>query len=184
LQTGDVITRFEGREVEAEEEEELGSFQRLVAGSAPGKRVELGYLREGKPGTAKVEIGEQPKLEGEEVETPVGFHVKEITPNLARAHRLTSTTGAFVTFVANGSPASEAGLHMGDVIVRIEAANVASLAEFRSAIAGIDMKRRFLVQARRGDELKFLLIKPRAAAPGTEIPDAPKAASQVGSPLQ
>jgi S1-C subfamily serine protease len=184
LRTGDVITRFEGREVEAEEEEDLGSFQRLVAGSAPGTRVELGYLREGKPGTAKFEIGEQPKLEGEEVETPVGFHVKEITPNLARAHRLTSTTGAFVTFVANGSPASEAGLHMGDVIVRIEASDVASLSEFRSAIAGVDMKNRFLVQARRGDELKFLLIKPRAAAPGTEIPDAPKASSQVDSPVQ
>jgi serine protease Do len=184
LRTGDVITRFQDREVEAEEEEELGSFQRLVASSAPGTRVELGTLREGKPGTAKVEIGEQPKLEGEEIETPVGFHVKEITPSLARAHRLTSTTGAFVIFVANGSPASEAGLHTGDVIVRVEAADVASLAEFRSAIAGIDLSRRFLVQARRGDDLKFLLIKPRAAAPGTEIPDAPKAASQVGSPVQ
>ena len=184
LQTGDVITRFESREIEAEEEEDLGSFQRLVAGSAPGTRVELGYLRDGKPGTVKVEIGEQPKLEGEEVETPVGFHVKEITPNLARTHRLASTKGAFVTFVANGSPASEAGLHMGDVIVRIETSDVASLAEFRSAIAGVDMKRRFLVQARRGDELKFVLIKPRSAAPGTEIPDAPKASSQVDPPEQ
>jgi serine protease Do len=184
LQTGDVITRFATREVEAEEEEDLGVFQRLVAGSSPGTRVELGYLRAGKPRTAQVEIGEQPKLEGEEVETPVGFHVKEITPSLARSNRLTSTTGAFVTFVANGSPASEAGLRMGDVIVRVEAADVASLEQFRNAIAGVDMNRRFLVHARRGDELKFVLIKPRATAPGTEIPDAPKAASQVSPPVQ
>jgi hypothetical protein len=70
------------------------------------------------------------------------------------------------------------------VIVRIEAAEVASLAEFRTAIAGVDMKRRFLVQARRGDELKFELIKPRAAAPGTNSPDAPKAASQVIAPAR
>jgi serine protease Do len=174
-----VITRFDSRAIEAEEEEHLGAFQRLVAGSAPGTRVDLGYLRDGKPEITKVEIGEQPKLEGEEVEAPAGFHVKEITPNLARAHRLTSTSGAFVTFVANGSPASEAGLRTGDVIVRVDAADVASLEEFRSAIAGLDMKRRFLVRAQRGDELKFLLIKPRDTAPGTEIPDAPKAASGV-----
>ncbi|TMA34067.1 MAG: PDZ domain-containing protein [Deltaproteobacteria bacterium] len=182
LVTGDVITRFEGREVEAEEEEDLGSFQRLVASAAPGTRVELDYLRGGKPGTAKIEIGEQPKIEGEEVETSVGFHVKEITPNLARVHRLTSTVGAFVTFVASGSPASEAGLRMGDVIVRVEGADVASLAGFRTAIAGIDMKHRFLVQARRGDELRFLLIKPRAAGPGTPPDDTPDAAAQVSPP--
>src|SRR5262245_17052551 len=184
LHTGDVITHFEGHEVEAEEEEDLGSFQRLVAGAAPGTRVQLAYLREGKPATAKVEIGAQPKLEGEEVETPVGFHVKEITPNLARTNRLSSTSGAFVTFVASGSPASEAGLRTGDVIVQIEEADVASLSEFQSAIAGIDMKRRFLLRARRGDDLKFVLIKPRASAPGTEIPDAPKASTQVGLPVQ
>ena len=53
--------------------------------------------------------------------------MKEITPNLARTHRLASTVGAFVTFVANGSPASEAGLRTGDVIVRIESSDVASL---------------------------------------------------------
>src|SRR5204863_3719283 len=113
--------------------------------AVPGTRVELNYLRGGHPGKAQIEIGEQPRLEGEEVETPVGFHVKEITPSLARAQRLTSTAGAFVTFVASGSPASEAGLHTGDVIVRIEAADVASLDEFRGAIAGVDMKQPFLV---------------------------------------
>jgi S1-C subfamily serine protease len=181
LLTGDVITRFDGRPVDAEEEENLGSFQRMVASSVPGKKVQIDYLRGGQPGSTRVEIGEQPKIEGEEVETPVGFHVKEITPNLARTNRLPSTSGAFVTFVANGSPASEAGLEMGDVIVRIESADVASLEEFRKAIAGIDMKRRFLVQARRGDDLKFVLIKPRAGPRG-EDHGTSDAASQVSPP--
>jgi len=182
LETGDVITRFQGRAIEAEEDEDLGGFQRLVAREAPGTKVDLGYLREGKPGNARVEIGEQPKLEGEEVETPVGFHVKEITPSLARAHRLTSTAGAFVTFVANGSPASEAGLRSGDVIVRIESAEVASLDEFRGAIAHIDMTHKFLVRAQRGEELRFLLITPRATAPLGPATGATDAASQVSPP--
>jgi hypothetical protein len=68
---------------------------------------------------------------------------------------------------------------MGDVIVRIESAGVASLGDFRTAIAGVDLQHRFLVQARRGDVLKFLLIKPRPAAPGPEPADNADAASQV-----
>jgi serine protease Do len=184
LRVGDVITRYGDREIEAEEEEDLGAFQRLVASASPGTRVSLAYLRDGAPGTAQVEIGEQPKIEGEEVETPVGFHVKEITPNLARTHRLASTAGAFVTFVANGSPANESGLRSGDVIVRIEGSDVASLADFRTAIANVDMKHDFLVRARRGEELRFLLIKPRAAAPGDEAAEAPDAAAQVTPPAQ
>jgi serine protease Do len=184
LQTGDVITRFEGRAIEAEEDEDLGGFQRLIARAAPGARVELGYLRDGHAASAKVEIGEQPKIEGEEVETPVGFHVKEITPNLARSQRLTSTAGAYVAFVANGSPASEAGLRTGDVIVRIESADVRSLDEFRGAIAHVDMKRKFLVRALRGEELRFLLITPRATATDTPATEAADAASQVDSSAQ
>jgi serine protease Do len=184
LQTGDVITHFDRQEVEAEEEEDIGSFQRRVAGVTPGTQVELGYLRGGRPATALVQIGEQPKIEGEEVETPVGFHVKEITPNLARAHRLTSTAGAFVNFVANGSPASEAGLRVGDVIVQIEAKEVATLDGFRAALAGVDVQRRFLVRAQRGDDLKFVLIVPRAPTRRDEAPDAPDAASQGGPPVR
>ena len=185
LATGDVITSFEGRAIEAEEDEDLGGFQRLIARAAPGTKVDLGYVRDGKAATAKVEIGDQPKLDGEEVETLVGFHVKEITPNLARINRLTSTGGAFVTFVANGSPASEAGLRTGDVIVRIEASDVASLAEFRDAIAHVDMNHRFLVRARRGEELRFLLITPRATKPiDAPAAGATDAASQVDSPAR
>ncbi len=184
LQTGDVIARFDGHAVEAEKEEDLGSFQRIVAGAPPGTTVEVGYLHAGKPGTARVEVGEQPKLEGTEVETPVGFHVKEITPNLARVQRLPTTSGVFVSFVANGSPAAEAGLRSGDVIVRIEASDVANLPEFRGAIAAIDVKHRFLLQARRGDDLKFVLIKPRASAPGGDAADTPDAASQVSPPAR
>jgi serine protease Do len=179
LATGDVITRFQASEVEAEEDGDLGTFQRMVARAVPGTRVQLGYLRSGHPESAEVEIGEQPKLEGAELETAVGFHVQEITPHLARSHRLESTTGAFVTFVADGSPASESGLRTGDVIVQIEAAEVSNLADFQKAIDGVAKDRRFLVRARRGDELKFLLIKPRGTVPGGEAADAADAAAHV-----
>ena len=160
LETGDIITRFDGRDVEAEEQEDLGSFQRLVARVAPGSEVEIRYLRSGETQRTKLVVGDQPALEGAEEESDFGFHVQEITPHLARTHRLTTTEGAFVTFVADGSPAREAGLRVGDVVVRVEEAEVADLDGFREALDSVEASERFLLLARRGDELKFLLVKP------------------------
>ncbi|MEM7410374.1 MAG: trypsin-like peptidase domain-containing protein [Myxococcota bacterium] len=160
LETGDIITRFDGRDVEAEEQEDLGSFQRLVARVAPGSEVEIRYLRSGETQRTKLVVGDQPALEGAEEESDFGFHVQEITPHLARTHRLTTTEGAFVTFVADGSPAREAGLRVGDVVVRVEETEVADLDGFREALDSVEASERFLLLARRGDELKFLLVKP------------------------
>ena len=110
LRAGDVITHWDGSDIEAEQEEDLGNLQRLVAGTEPGQSVPVQVLREGKTHTLTVHVGTQPKLQPTEVESELGFHVQEITRFLARDHRLDSTDGAYVHFVARGSPAREAGL--------------------------------------------------------------------------
>ena len=159
FESGDVVTRFGGVEIEGEEEEELGAFQRLVAGTQPGSRISVEILRAGEPRTLAVVVGTQPQVEPAEVETEAGFHVQELTPNLIREHRLSTDRGAFVHFVVRGSPAAEAGLQVGDVIERIETRPVADLAGFREAMALAERAPRFLVVARRGEETKYLLLK-------------------------
>lgn len=167
----DIITRIDGVAVEAEKEEDLNNFQRLVAGLPPGRQVRLDLLRGGKTEDVKVELGAQPKIIAAEAESELGFTVQEITDQLAREHRLDSSRGAFVLFVARGSPAREAGLQVGDVIVQVEDASVATLEEFRRAMAGVEGSPRFLIQARRGDETMFLLLKP-GARPAESPPEA------------
>jgi serine protease Do len=170
---GDVITAFNGVAVEAEKEEDLGSFQRLVAAVEPGDEARMQILRKGEPLTARAVIGTQPKIDPAEVESELGFHVQEITANLERDHRLDSKDGAFVFFVARGSPAREAGLRVGDIIVGIEDTPIVDLDDFEAAIASAENSRRFLIRARRGDEIKFLLVKPGArAAEDDEATDA------------
>ncbi len=159
LRTGDILVSFDGRSIETEKQEDLGSFQRLVARTLPGQQVELGILRDKKLRTVRVEIGTQPKVEPAEEESEVGFHVQEITENLARQHRLSTDRGTFERFVARGSPASEAGLRVGDVIERIEDREVTDLDDFRRAMQDTAEKQRFLITARRGIETKFLLVK-------------------------
>jgi S1-C subfamily serine protease len=174
LAPGDVITHFDGKAVEAEQEEDLGDFQRRVAGVPPGRTVVLSLLRAGKAREVRVELGTQPTVQPEESETGFGFHVQEITEKLFREQRLESREGAYVSFVARGSAASEAGLFPGDVVERIDDQRVRDLAELRRALEGVEEKPSFLITARRGGDLKFLLVKqgvrPAAPAAGGEDP--------------
>jgi len=173
LRPGDIITHFDGIAVEAEKEEDLGAFQRLVAGVMPGQEVKLGLVRDREPRGARIVVGTQPKVDPNQVETEFGFHVQEITANLARDQRLDSTEGAFVAFVGRGSPAREAGLRVGDVVVQIEGVPVTDLDDFRIAIERVADLPRFLVTTRRGEERKFLLVKPDAGTSDEELETDP-----------
>jgi len=180
LRTGDILIRFAGQPVAAEKEEDLGGFQRLVAGVAPGEPVEIELLRERRPLTVHATLAAQPKVEPEEVETEVGFHVQEITEAIFREQRLASRAGAYVSFVASGSPAAEAGLDVGDVVRRIESQPIEDLEDFRTAIAGVESASRFLMTAERGDETLFLLIRPGARPSEQQAPTTPGEASHRG----
>ena len=136
----------------------------------PGQQATLDLLRDGKPRRLNVQVGTQPQVEPAEAETEIGFHVQEITRNLARDERLAVDRGAFVSFVARGSAASEAGLEIGDVIERIEDREVENLDDFRVASREAMRLERFLIVARRGAEKMYLLVKrgaPRSPPPRT-----------------
>ncbi len=172
LRPGDLLTTFGDHDVDAEKDENLGAFQRRVAGTAPGSNVRLQVLREGRFREVEVTIGTQPKVEPEEEESDLGFHVQEITEGLFRSERLPVRDGVFVSFVARGSPAGRAGLFTGDVVVGVDSLPVAGLDDFRRAVARAEDQRRVLLRARRGEDLRFLLLDRGAptAAPG-ETPD-------------
>jgi 2-alkenal reductase len=49
----------------------------------------------------------------------LGVQWQAITPNIARMYRLPVEWGVYVTAVANGSPADQAGLQIGDIITQV-----------------------------------------------------------------
>jgi serine protease Do len=167
-----VITGVNGSPVEAEKEEDLGGFQRRIASLAPGDSAEISLLRERRGLSVSVKLGVQPKVDPADAETDVGFHVQEITENLYREGRLDSREGAYVSFVARGSPAAEAGLFAGDVVEQIDDRAVKNLADFEAAMAQVEDKPRFLIHARRGSDLRFLLVQ-RGAHPATPEEPSP-----------
>jgi len=159
IEPGDVLTGLNGEPIEAEKEEDLGDFQRRVAAVAPGEAIELAILRRGKPKQISLVLATQPHVVPEEQETDLGFHVQEITENTYRDQRLATREGAYVRFVERGSPASESGLQPGDVIEGIDDESVKDLDSFRSALDDAAAKDAFLITARRGDMVKYLLLK-------------------------
>lgn len=159
IEPGDVLIEFAGTPIEAESEEDLGSFQRVVARVAPGQSAAIALLRGGERRTVAVTLAEAPRVEADEVESDAGFHAQEITETLVRTHRLGTRKGAFVSFVASGSPAAEAGLEPGDVIRRVEAREIASLGDLRDALGNVEKLARFLVTAERGEEMRYVLVR-------------------------
>jgi serine protease Do len=148
-----------------------------VASVRPGEEAKMEILRDRKEKTLEVHMGVQPSVEPEEDESDLGFHVQEITEHVYRSQRLATREGAYVSFVARGSPASEAGLFPGDVIERVEERDVESLDDFRNAMSSVENLTTFLVTTRRGEETKFLLLKrgaqPHVVGSGTIDPAEP-----------
>jgi serine protease Do len=71
-------------------------------------------------------IVKQLRAEGRVSRGWLGVSIQPITPDLARSFGLTAREGALVASVAEGSPAEQAGVKPGDVIVRYDGKAVAS----------------------------------------------------------
>ena len=62
---------------------------------------------------------------------------------------------------------------MGDVIVEVEHAPVASLGDLEGALSQVSKLPRFLITTKRGEETRYLLVKPSGGADeGPALQDA------------
>jgi serine protease Do len=151
LQSGDIVTEFEGKKLEAP-----GDLQRAVGLTVPGASAKVKVWREQGEKTLEVKIGEAPSDEreargGPTVPRParaaLGVEVRPITPEVARQLNLRSSEGVVVARVEDNSPAGEAGVQRGDVIREINGQRVRTIAEFE----------RLTKDVKEGDRLRLLL---------------------------
>jgi len=165
LQRGDVIVEFDGKPIK-----QMDELPRLVAATPIGKTCELVALRDGKRKSFEVKVGELPESEvaiqpakaGEKEDGPSawGLRVQNVTPEIARQLELDDSAGVVVAGVEPGSPAEEAGMRRGDVILEANGKSVAKSTDLRDALAGTKKGARLLV--RRGDSEVYVAMKPKA----------------------
>jgi serine protease Do len=163
IQRGDVIVEFAGEPIK-----EMDELPRRVAATAPGTKTQVSVMRAGKQKTFEIEVG---KLdEGQQVarndepqqdEGPVvfGMRVQDLGPDLAEQLGVTGEKGVVVTEVENDSPAAEAGVRRGDVILEVNQTAVANVGEFRSAMKS---QEKALLLVRRGEATIFVAVKKKA----------------------
>ncbi len=169
LERGDVIIEFDGHAVENPTQ-----FRNLVAATPIGRKVRIKLLRDGKSRELDVTIAEQPKTiaqsdsagdDGEGASPAgafAGLDMRELTAELARRFNLPrgEKGGVIVARIADGSPAGEAGLQVGDVITEVNRKPTASLRDFLKVAAGLGSKEPALVLVLRNGRSLYLTIKP------------------------
>jgi len=88
----------------------------------------------------------------------VGVRVQEITRRAARILGLESMDGVLVSYVDEGSPAEEAGVQTGDVIVSVNGERVEGIEEARRALFGVQVGDTLdLAVVRKGEMIGFRL---------------------------
>jgi serine protease Do len=164
LQRGDVITSIDGKAVT-----DVGHFRNLVAGTAPGTRVQLTILRNGRQQAAEVAIGEAPEPARPVAAAPARSQaglpdvaVTDVTPEVAQRLGLPpAVQGAVVTRVASGGPAAEAGLRPGDVIQEVNRQPVRSARDFARAVEQAG-DRDVVALVKRGGTSTYVVIERNA----------------------
>jgi serine protease Do len=132
LRAGDVITDIDGHKVEA-----AGDVIEYVSTQEIGKRVAVGFWRAGQRQSAQVALGELPSGEekGGAGGAKLGLALQTLTPDLAQSMGLPPDThGAVITDVAAGSPAAQAGLQEGEIVLEIDRHPVAGADDATAAL--------------------------------------------------
>jgi serine protease Do len=160
LKRGDIIVKFDGRPVHDEHELPL-----IVADTPINKKVAVEVIRDGNRKTLEVVIGELKTsptqvAKAEEPGSNWGMQVGRITPDIADHYHLQVHKGVVVRGVKPDSPAAEAGILPGDVLLEVNHHKVSSvddfLAEVKQAKAS---KRPALILLQRGSATLYTVIK-------------------------
>jgi len=151
IQSGDVIITFDGKAIN-----EMSELPLIVASTPVGKNTMIEVIRNGDKKTLDIKVGELKDVEpaptppasgGGNYSTGYGFTVADITSEMASQYNLPSKTGVIIIDVDSGSPAEEAGLQSGDIVVEIDREKIADASQFNRKIKAY----------KKGDTILFLI---------------------------
>jgi Do/DeqQ family serine protease len=136
VQQGDVITAINGRPVNDSNE-----LRNEIASLAPGSRVTLSVLRDGRERQVETTLAQLPDKgrASNDPQTPgehgrLGMSVEPLTPELANHLGSKARIGLVVDDVTAGGPAADAGIRSGDIIRQVNRRPVSSAADLQQAV--------------------------------------------------
>jgi serine protease Do len=182
LRAGDVIVRFNNRDVNVRFAEQIPALAREIADTPVGGTIPVAFLRDGKPVEATIttekllrDRGDKTALRG------WGFSAEEVTDFIAREQRLADREGVMVTGVRGGGPAAlaEPALQGGDVVRAIAGQRVKTLADivarYRELMDKDEIPEHLVIEFDRRGKNHLTVIKPRPDRPQDPPREAAKA---------
>jgi serine protease Do len=160
LERGDVVLKFDGKDVHDEHELPV-----LVADTPINKKTSVDIVRNGKHQTLDVVVGELKEApvqtaKAEEPGTNWGMQVGDITPEIASQFHLQADKGVVVRHVSPDTPAGDAGIQPGDLILEVDHDKVATVNDFLAkAKEAKTTGKSALLLVQRGGTTIYMVIK-------------------------
>jgi serine protease Do len=167
VKVGDVVTAVNGQEIK-----DANELLRAIASIMPGGKAELTIWRKGqsvkvtatlsqrdsaKLAKAKPD-GQGDKEEEEPATDDLGLALRQLKPDESRALGLTSGKGLVVVEVAPASPAEEAELKPGDVILEADQTPTNTVSELGKLLEESRPKGVILLLIKRGQQNLFVTV--------------------------
>lgn len=162
LKESDVIVSVDGQKIERS-----GDLPPIIGATTPGTKVTLGIVRDGKPMTLPLVVGELPgdlAAGGASASGPdavpakgdaLGLAVRELTTDEREQSGIDN--GVLVENVT-GTAARRVGLRPGDVVIMVGRKRVNSVAEFKAAAAAVPKGEAAMLLIRRGGNNSFIAL--------------------------
>lgn len=166
LQSGDVIVRFDGRNIRHPRE-----LQGVVEQADLNRAHDIVVIRDGKERALKVNVATMPdNLTASASDTTssddtntrfnnIGLEVTGLTPEVASQLQLSGTSGVVITAVKPNSPAAKAGLQDSMVIQRVGKTRVNNVQDFQNAMTKVSLEDGVLMLVNAGGSSQFVVVK-------------------------
>ena len=158
LQSGDVVIAYGGREVKS-----VIDFMALVTGTEINEEVGMAVIRDGKRLKLKTRIIQRSKggIE-EDMSRKLGFTVQQLTKDMARNIGFEVEKGLIITNIQADSPAHEAGLNIGDLILEVQHKPVERVEDVQQVlISNMDKDEVLMFVKRRNGVPNYVVLKIR-----------------------
>lgn len=166
LKSGDVIVRFDGRDIRQPRD-----LQGVVEQADVNRAHDIVVIRNGKEQELKVNVTAMP---GNVVASKngagsddrstarfndIGLEVSGLTSDVAEQLKLSDSSGVVITGVKPNSPAAKAGLRESMVIHKIGSTKITTVEDFQKAMEQSSVKDRVLMLVNVGGSSRFIVVK-------------------------
>jgi serine protease Do len=156
IKEGDIIKKLDNQTINNVKE-----LISTVSKAEVGRKVKVGLVRDKKELSLEVQVGERPENLEEGIGQPGrseagawrGLQVENLSPENAKRFEIEEKQGVVVVYVEPNTPADEAGLIAGDVILEINKQPIKNLPDYERVTK--DLKGDALLKTSRG----YFLIK-------------------------